>query len=60
MYISTSVSDLIACLAGELLTYPALLLEIIGQEQEGQEAIRAYLRGELTYSQVIDTIKELV
>jgi hypothetical protein len=55
-----SAGDLIASLAGELLVDPALLLEIVKGEEEALRVIRSYGAGDLTYSQVIDTLKELV
>lgn len=54
-----SAGDLIASLAGELLVDPALLLEILSQEEDGKRVIRSYIAGNLTYSQVLDTIKDL-
>jgi hypothetical protein len=55
-----SAGDLIASLAGELLVEPALLLEIVKEDQDALRVIRSYGAGDLTYSQVIDTLKELV
>ena len=55
-----SAGDLIASLAGELLVDPALLLEIVREDQDALRVIRSYGAGDLTYSQVIDTLKELV
>jgi hypothetical protein len=55
-----SAGDLIASLAGELLVDPSLLLEIVREDQDALRVIRSYGAGYLTYSQVIDTLKELV
>ena len=55
-----SAKNLILCLSGELLVDPALLLEIVKGEEEALRVIRSYGAGDLTYSQVIDTLKELV
>ena len=55
-----SAKDLILCLSGELLVDPALLLEIVKGEEEALRVIRSYGAGDLTYSQVIDTLRELV
>ena len=55
-----SAGDLIASLAGELLVEPSLLLEIVRGEEEALRVIRSYGAGDLTYSQVMDTIRELV
>ena len=55
-----SVGDLIASLAGELLVEPSLLLEIVRGEEEALRVIRSYGAGDFTYSQVLDTLRELV
>jgi len=55
-----SAGDLIASLAGELLVEPSLLLEIVRGEEEALRVIRSYGAGDFTYSQVIDTLRELV
>jgi hypothetical protein len=55
-----SAGDLIASLAGELLVEPSLLLEIVREDQDALRVIRSYGAGDLTYSQVMDTIRELV
>lgn len=55
-----NAGDLIASLAGELLVDPALLLEMVREDQDALRVIRSYGAGDLTYSQVIDTLKELV
>jgi len=55
-----SAGDLIASLAGELLVDPALLLEMVREDQDALRVIRSYGAGDFTYSQVIDTLKELV
>jgi hypothetical protein len=54
-----SAGDLIASLAGELLVDPALLLEIVREDQDAVRVIRSYGAGDFTYEQVLDTIKEL-
>jgi hypothetical protein len=54
-----SAGDLIASLAGELLVDPALLLEMVREDQEALRAIRSYGAGDFTYEQVLDTLKEL-
>jgi hypothetical protein len=55
-----SAGDLIASLAGELLVDPALLLEMVREDQDALRAIRSYGAGDFTYEQVLDTLKELV
>jgi hypothetical protein len=55
-----NAGDLIASLAGELLVDPALLLEMVREDQDALRVIRSYGAGDFTYEQVIDTLKELV
>lgn len=55
-----SAGDLIASLAGELLVDPALLLEMVREDQDALRVIRSYGAGDFTYEQVLDTLKELV
>jgi hypothetical protein len=55
-----SAVTLIQCLAGELLADPALLTETIGEEEDLQRVIRSYRTGDLTYSQVLDTVKDYI
>jgi hypothetical protein len=54
-----SAKDLILCLSGELLVDPALLVETIRKEEELTRLVRSYGAGDFTYSQVLDTIKDL-
>jgi len=55
-----SAVTLIQCLAGELLTDPALLMETIREEEDLQRVIRSYRMGDFTYSQVLDTVKDYI
>lgn len=55
-----SAKDLILCLSGELLVDPALLVEIVKEDQDALRVIRSYGAGDFTYEQVLDTLKELV
>ena len=55
-----SAVDLIQCLAGELLTDPALLVETIQEDQDLLRVIRSYREGDFTYDQVLDTVKDYV
>jgi hypothetical protein len=55
-----SAPDLVQCLAGELLTDPALLLETIREEEDLIRLIRSYREGDFTYDQVLDTVKDYV
>jgi hypothetical protein len=53
-----SAVSLIQCLAGDLLADPALVMETIGEEEDLQRVIRSYKLGDLTYSDVLDTVKD--
>ena len=53
-----SAVSLIQCLAGDLLADPALVMETIGEEEDLQRVIRSYRLGDLTYSDVLDTVKD--
>ena len=52
-----SAVSLIQCLAGDLLADPALVMETI-KEEDLVRVIRSYRLGDLTYSDVLDTIKD--
>ena len=52
--------NLIACLAGDLLTDPALLVETIGEDPDLLRIIRSYRDGDFTYEEVLDTIKDYI
>ena len=53
-----SATNLIQCLAGELLVDPAILVETIKEEEDLLRVVRSYGYGDFTYEQVMDTIKE--
>ena len=53
-----SAVSLIQCLAGDLLADPALVMETIREEEDLVRVIRSYRLGDLTYSDVLDTIKD--
>jgi hypothetical protein len=53
-----SAVSLIQCLAGDLLADPALVMETIKEEEDLVRVIRSYRLGDLTYSDVLDTIKD--
>jgi len=53
-----SAVSLIQCLAGDLLVDPALVMETIKEEQDLVRVIRSYRLGDLTYSDVLDTVKD--
>ena len=55
-----SAAQLIQCLAGELLTDPGLLLETIKEDQDLMRVCRSYFAGDLTYSAVLDTVKDYI
>ena len=51
-----SAPDLIQCLAGELLTDPALLVETIREEESVLAIVRQYGRGQITYQEVLNAV----
>lgn len=53
-----SAVSLIQCLAGDLLVDPALVMETIKEEEDLVRVIRSYRVGDLTYSDVLDTVKD--
>jgi hypothetical protein len=53
-----SAVSLIQCLAGDLLADPALVMETIKEEEDLVRVIRSYRLGDLTYSEVLDTVKD--
>jgi hypothetical protein len=53
-----SAVSLIQCLAGDLLADPALVMETIREEEDILRVIRSYRLGDLTYSDVLDTVKD--
>ena len=59
-YKRLSATQLIQCLAGELLTDPGLLLETIKDDQDLMRVCRSYFAGDLTYSHVLETVSDYV
>jgi hypothetical protein len=55
-----SATNLIQCLAGELLTDPALLVETIKEDGETLALVRRYGKGEEDYATVLAKVSELV
>jgi hypothetical protein len=53
-----SAVNLVSCLAGELLTDPALIVETIKGDEDLLHLFRSYNSGDLTYAQVLDTVKD--
>lgn len=51
-----SAPDLISCLAGELLTDPALLVETIKEDDNALAIVRQYGRGQITYEEVLNAV----
>jgi len=51
-----SAVNLISCLAGEMFTDPALLVEAIGEDSEVLAIVRAYGKGLATYEQVREAV----
>lgn len=54
-----SAPDLIQCLAGELLTDPALLVEAIREEESALAIVRQYGRGQISYEEVRDAVSAI-
>jgi hypothetical protein len=54
-----SAPDLIQCLAGELLTDPALLVEAIKEEESVLAIVRQYGRGQISYEEVRDAVSAI-
>lgn len=54
-----SAPDLISCLAGELLTDPALLVETIKEDDTALAIVRQYGRGQITYEEVRDAVSAI-
>ena len=53
-----SATNLILCLSGEMEIDPALLMEMIKEEEDLVRVIRSYGAGDLTYTQVLDTLAD--
>ena len=51
-----SAPNLIQCLAGELLTDPALLVETIKEDDNALAIVRQYGRGQITYEEVLNAV----
>ena len=51
-----SAPMLIECLAGEMFTDPALLVEAIGEDSETLAIVRAYGKGLASYEQVREAV----
>jgi len=51
-----SAVNLISCLAGEMFTDPALLVETIREDSEVLAIVRAYGKGLATYEQVREAV----
>lgn len=54
-----SAPDLIQCLAGELLTDPALLVEAIREEESALAIVRQYGRGQISYEEVLNAVSAI-
>jgi len=55
-----TAQNLIECLAGEMLTEPALLVEIIREDEEALAVVRQYGRGKASYEEVRNAVSCLV
>lgn len=54
-----SATNLIQCLAGELLTDPALLVEAIKEEESVLSTVRQYGRGQISYEEVREAVSAI-
>jgi hypothetical protein len=54
-----SATNLIQCLAGELLTDPALLVETIKEDDSALAIVRQYGRGQITYQEVLNAVSAI-
>lgn len=54
-----SAVSLISCLAGELYTDPALLVESIKEEESVLSLVRAYGKGGATYQEVLEAVSAI-
>ena len=54
-----SAPMLIQCLAGELYTDPALLVETIREDDSALAIVRQYGRGRATYEEVRDAVSAI-
>jgi len=54
-----SAPDLIQCLAGELLTDPALLVEAIKEDDSALAIVRQFERGQISYEEVRDAVSAI-
>ena len=55
-----SAPDLIQCLAGELLTLPALLVEAIKEDSDTLALVRRYGKGQASYEEVRDAVNAIL
>ena len=51
-----SAPMLIQCLAGELMSDPSELIELIKEDSETLQAVRAYGKGELNYDTILEKV----
>ena len=54
-----SAPMLIQCLAGELYTDPALLVETIREEESALAIVRKYGKGSATYQEVLEAVSAI-
>ena len=53
-----SAANLVQCLAGEMLVDTHLMIETIKEDINLLRVVKSYGLGDLTYEQVLDTIKD--
>jgi hypothetical protein len=54
-----SATNLIQCLAGELLTDPALLVEAIKEDDSALAIVRQFERGQISYEEVRNAVSAI-
>lgn len=58
IYKPMSATDLILSISGEIEIDPALLVETIKEDDDLLRVVRSYGKGDLSYDQVMDTVKD--
>ena len=54
-----SATDLVSCLAGEMLALPALIVEAIKEDPDTLEIVRDYGKGLATYEDVREAVSAI-
>ena len=54
-----SAENLILCLAGDIESFPALVLETIKEDQDVLAIVRQYGKGQITYEEVLNAVSSI-